>query len=186
MVTIDGEDAKDLDDAVSIEKTSKGYKLGVHIADVSHYVKEDCKLYREAFKRGTSVYLIDKVLPMLPVELSNNICSLNPQVERLAISCIMDIDSWGQAVDYEIVKSVIQINERMTYSDVNRILADNPGLKGEYGELVEDFFLMKEHLISCAVPLKSGDADFDFESKVIVDEEVSPEVKELSAVRVKC
>ncbi|ABI67628.1 ribonuclease R [Syntrophomonas wolfei] len=181
MVTIDGEDAKDLDDAVSIEKTSKGYKLGVHIADVSHYVKEDCKLDREAFKRGTSVYLIDKVLPMLPVELSNNICSLNPQVERLAISCIMDIDSWGQVVDYEIVKSVIQINERMTYSDVNRILADNPpALKERYGELVEDFFLMKELSdILRRSRLNRGMLDFDFpESKVIVDEEGFPlEVK---------
>ena len=181
MVTIDGEDAKDLDDAVSIEKTSKGYKLGVHIADVSHYVKEDCKLDREAFKRGTSVYLIDKVLPMLPVELSNNICSLNPQVERLAISCIMDIDSWGQVVDYEIVKSVIQINERMTYRDVNRILADNPPpLKERYGELVEDFFLMKELSdILRRSRLNRGMLDFDFpESKVIVDEEGFPlEVK---------
>ncbi|WP_276624022.1 ribonuclease R [Syntrophomonas wolfei] len=181
MVTIDGEDAKDLDDAVSIEKTLEGYKLGVHIADVSHYVKEDSKLDREAFKRGTSVYLIDKVLPMLPVELSNNICSLNPQVERLAISCIMDIDSRGQVVDYEVCKSVIQINERMTYSDVNRILADNsPALKERYGELVEDFFLMKELSdILRRSRLNRGMLDFDFpESKVIVDEEGFPlEVK---------
>ncbi len=181
MVTIDGEDAKDLDDAVSIEKSAEGFKLGVHIADVSHYVKEDSKLDREAFKRGTSVYLIDKVLPMLPVELSNNICSLNPQVERLAISCIMDIDSRGQVVDYEICKSVIQINERMTYSDVNRILADNPpALKERYGELVEDFFLMKELSdILRRSRLNRGMLDFDFpESKVIVDEEGFPlEVK---------
>ena len=140
MVTIDGEDAKDLDDAVSISRIPEGYRLGVHIADVSHYVKENSHLDKEAFARGTSVYLIDKVLPMLP-ELSNNICSLNADQERLAISCIMDIDRNGQVQKYDICKSVIKIRERMTYTSVNRILADDdPEEKAKYKELWEDFF----------------------------------------------
>ncbi len=177
MVTIDGEDAKDLDDAVSIKKTPIGYRLGVHIADVSHYVKEDSKLDKEAFKRGTSVYLLDKVLPMLPAELSNDICSLNPRVERLAISCLMDIDSDGQVTNYELCKSLIQIDERMTYSEVNRILTDNPpDLRDKYGQLTEKFFLMKELSdILRRSRLNRGMLDFDFpESKVSVDEEGFP------------
>ncbi len=183
MVTIDGEDAKDLDDAVSISKKGSIYQLGVHIADVSHYVAEDSKLDKEAFERGTSVYLIDKVLPMLPVELSNDICSLNPNADRLTISCIMDIDENGNLIDYEICKSVININERMTYTNVNAILAgDNPDLEKRYQELRDDFFLMKELAdILRKGREKRGSLDFDFpESKVIVDENSFPiEVKKL-------
>ncbi len=183
MVTIDGEDAKDLDDAVSISRIPEGYRLGVHIADVSHYVREDSRLDREAFARGTSVYLIDKVLPMLPTELSNNICSLNANQERLAMSCIMDIDHSGQVQNYDICKSVISISERMTYTSVNRILVDdNPEEKAKFKELLEDFYLMKELSdILRARRTAQGSLDFDFpESKVIVDENSFPvEIKRL-------
>lgn len=173
MVTIDGEDAKDLDDAVSIEKTSKGYRLGVHIADVSHYVKEDSRLDKEAFTRGTSVYLVDKVLPMLPKELSNHICSLNPQVDRLAVTCMMDIDPQGKVLNYDLFKSVININQRMTYTNVNKILVDNDQEQmTRYKDLVEDFRLMKELAdILRQERMRRGALDFDFpETKVIVDE----------------
>lgn len=177
MVTIDGEDAKDLDDAVSIEKTEKGYRLGVHIADVSHYVKEGSKLDKEAFLRGTSVYLVDKVLPMLPPELSNDICSLNAGKDRLAISCIMDIDEKGRVVSYDICKSVINVNERMTYTDVNKILVeDDQATKEKYAYLVEDFLLMKELSdIIREERMKRGALDFNFpEAKIIVDEKGWP------------
>ncbi len=177
MVTIDGEDAKDLDDAVSVSRIPGGYRLGVHIADVSHYVKEDGKLDKEACSRGTSVYLVDKVLPMLPSELSNVICSLNAQEDRLAISCIMDIDEKGQVIDYEICKSVINVNERMTYMAVNAILEnDDHDLKARYSGLVEDFILMKELAdILREERLSRGMLDFEFpEAKVIVDENSFP------------
>lgn len=172
MVTIDGEDAKDLDDAVSIERTAQGYRLGVHIADVSHYVKEDSRLDKEAFTRGTSVYLVDKVLPMLPKELSNEICSLNPQVDRLAVTCMMDIDAQGRVRHYDLFKSVININERMTYTHVNNILAENdPELVKRYQDLAADFRLMKELSdILRQERVGRGALDFDFpETKVIVD-----------------
>ncbi|MGR6837040.1 ribonuclease R [Syntrophomonas erecta] len=177
MVTIDGEDAKDLDDAVSIERTEGGYLLGVHIADVSHYVKEGGKLDKEACARGTSVYLVDKVLPMLPPQLSNDVCSLNARVDRLAISCMMEINQQGRVLDYDIFKSVINIDERMTYTAVNKILVENDAATCErYKELVEDFRLMKE-LADILRQDRScrGALDFDFpESKVIVDDKGFP------------
>lgn len=173
MVTIDGEDAKDLDDAVSIERTQGGYRLGVHIADVSHYVSEGGVLDKEAFRRGTSVYLTDRVLPMLPPELSNGICSLNAGEDRLAVSVVMDIDEKGEVRNYEIFKSVIRVKERMTYTDVNKILLENdPDLRTRYSELVPDFEVMGE---LCRILRKrrmdKGALDFDFpETKIIVDE----------------
>lgn len=177
MVTIDGEDAKDLDDAVSVERIPQGYRLGVHIADVSHYVKEDSRLDKEACARGTSVYLVDTVLPMLPRELSNDMCSLNAGKDRLAITCMMDIDRKGQVLSHEIFKSVILVKERMTYSDVNRLLAGEKGeLDRRYAGLLENFFLMKE-LADILREERSGrgNLDFDFpEAKVITDENGFP------------
>ncbi|HZK44590.1 MAG TPA: ribonuclease R [Syntrophomonadaceae bacterium] len=177
MVTIDGADAKDLDDAVSIEKIDRGYRLGVHIADVSHYVREASRLDKEAYARGTSVYLIDKVLPMLPRELSNGICSLNANQDRLAISCIMDIDDKGEVFHYDLCKSVINVNQRMTYTDVNKIITDNDKeTKAQYEDMVSDFMLMKELAgIIRQERVRRGTLDFDFpESKVIVDEDSFP------------
>ena len=182
MVTIDGEDAKDLDDAVSVQRIKGGYRLGVHIADVSHYVKEDSKLDKEAYERGTSVYLVNTVLPMLPQELSNGICSLNAGVDRLAMSCIMDIDSLGDVFKYEICKSVIHVEQRMTYTAVNRILRDNDEENIQrYSDLVEDFRLMKELAdILRKERMNRGALDFDFpEAKVIVDETGFP-------IEIKC
>ena len=178
MVTIDGEDAKDLDDAVSIEKLADGkYRLGVHIADVSHYVSEGSPLDKEALKRGTSVYLVDRVIPMLPKKLSNGICSLNAGVDRLSFSVMMDIDSSGKVVDHEIFESVINVNERMTYTDVYKILEeDDEELKKRYSHLVEDFKTMKE----LAVILRNrrmsrGSIDFDFaEAKIMLDDRGKP------------
>ena len=174
MVTIDGEDAKDLDDAVSIEKLPNGnFKLGVHIADVSHYVRENNPLDKEALKRGTSVYLIDRVIPMLPKKLSNGMCSLNPRVDRLALSCFMDIDHNGKVLTHEIVESVIRTSERMTYTDVTKILRDDDEeLKKRYDYLVDDFKNMEA---LCEILNKKrmarGAIDFDFEeSKIILNE----------------
>ncbi|MEA1962168.1 MAG: ribonuclease R [Bacillota bacterium] len=177
MVTIDGEDAKDLDDAVSIEKLDNGYRLGVHIADVSYYVREDSKLDKEALERATSVYLIDKVLPMLPKELSNDVCSLNAQQDRQAMTCMMDIDRTGKVTSYDIFKSVIHVNERMTYTAVNKIITDNDqATKERYADLVDDFLMMKELAdILRSERTARGALDFDFpESKVIVDENSFP------------
>ena len=174
MVTIDGEDAKDLDDAVSIERLPNGnYKLGVHIADVSHYVRENNPLDKEAFKRSTSVYLIDRVIPMLPRKLSNGICSLNPRVDRLTLSCIMEIDHNGKVVDHEIVESVIRTNERMTYTDVTKILEDNdPELIKRYDYLVDDFKTMEELCkILRAKRTRRGAIDFEIaEAKIILND----------------
>ena len=174
MVTIDGEDAKDLDDAVSIERLPNGnYKLGVHIADVSHYVRENNPLDKEAFKRATSVYLIDRVIPMLPKKLSNGICSLNPRVDRLALSCIMEIDHNGKVVDHEIVESVIKTNERMTYTDVTKILEDNDQeLIKKYDYLIDDFKAMEELCkILRAKRTKRGAIDFEIaEAKIVLNE----------------
>ena len=178
MVTIDGEDAKDLDDAVSIEKLDNGkYKLGVHIADVTHYVREKNPLDKEALKRGTSVYLIDRVIPMLPKKLSNGICSLNPKVDRLALSCFMTIDSKGKVCEHEIAETVIRTSERMTYTDVTKILRDHDEeLIKKYDYLVDDFKTMEELcLILREKRMKRGAIDFDFEeSKIILNENGKP------------
>ena len=178
MVTIDGEDAKDLDDAVSIERLENGnFKLGVHIADVTHYVKERSVIDKEAFKRATSVYLIDRVIPMLPKKLSNGICSLNPKVDRLTLSCIMEVNRQGKVVNHTIAQSVIKTNERMTYTDVTKILRDNDvELIERYKDLVDDFKVMEE---LCKILRKKrldrGTIDFDFEEcKIILDEKGKP------------
>lgn len=178
MVTIDGEDAKDLDDAVSIERLENGnFKLGVHIADVTHYVKERSVIDKEAFKRATSVYLIDRVIPMLPKKLSNGICSLNSKVDRLTLSCIMEVNRQGKVVNHTIAQSVIKTNERMTYTDVTKILRDNDvELIERYKDLVDDFKVMEE---LCKILRKKrldrGAIDFDFEEcKIILDEKGKP------------
>jgi len=174
MVTIDGEDARDLDDAVSIEILPDGnFRLGVHIADVTHYVKEGSHLDNEALKRGTSVYFPDRVIPMLPKELSNNICSLNAHEDRLAFSVLMDIDSSGNVIDHDIFESVIHINERMTYTNVYKILEeDDAELKERYKEHLADFENMKRlALILGERRRRRGSVDFNFdETKIIVDE----------------
>lgn len=178
MVTIDGEDAKDLDDAVSIEKLPNGnYKLGVHIADVSNYVTQNNPLDKEALKRATSVYLIDRVIPMLPRKLSNGICSLNPKVDRLALSCFMEIDKEGKVLDHKISESVIKTNERMTYTDVTKMLKDkDEETIKRYDYLYEDFKAMSElEQILYNKRIKRGAIDFDFqESKIILDEKGKP------------
>lgn len=178
IVTIDGADAKDLDDAVTVTKLENGnYKLGVHIADVTHYVREDSHIDREAEDRGTSVYLVDRVIPMIPHRLSNGICSLNPQVDRLTLSCEMEISHSGEVVSHEIYQSVIKTTERMTYTDVNKILEDkDEELINRYEPLVPMFQLMEELAeVLRNKRMKRGAIDFDFkESKVIVDEEGKP------------
>lgn len=178
IVTIDGADAKDLDDAVNVEKLPNGrYRLGVHIADVSYYVRENDPIDKEAQHRGTSVYLIDRVVPMLPKKLSNGICSLNPKVDRLTMSCVMEIDETGKVVDHEIFESVIKTSERMTYTDVTKILRDNdPELIERYSYLIDDFKVMEE--LCCILRKKRmsrGSIDFDFpESKIILDDRGKP------------
>lgn len=178
MVTIDGEDARDLDDAVSLEMKADGnYRLGVHIADVAHYVREGSALDDEALKRGTSVYFPDRVIPMLPRELSNGICSLNPQVDRLAFTVIMDIDSLGRVVNHEIFESIIHSNQRMTYTNVYKILEEkDEALIEQYKPLVPMFEKMKElALILRKKRSLRGAIDFDFEeAKIIVDENGKP------------
>ena len=180
-VTIDGEDAKDLDDAVTLELLENGnYRLGVHIADVSHYVKEGSELDKEALKRSTSVYLVDRVIPMLPHKLSNGICSLNQGTDRLAMSCLMEVDPHGTVVDHEICESVIRSDRRMTYTAVNAILSEadtkekeeqKAGLLEEYKDFVAMFERMKElSAILREKRSKRGAIDFDFpESKIILN-----------------
>lgn len=178
IVTIDGEDAKDLDDAVTVKKLPNGnYELGVHIADVSHYVTEGSPIDREAYERGTSVYLVDRVIPMIPHRLSNGICSLNPKEDRLTLSCVMEINPQGEVVSHEIFESVIRTTERMTYSDVNKILVDqDEEVIERYRSLVPMFQLMAELAdILRQKRMNRGAIDFDFkESKVIVDAEGHP------------
>ncbi|MCY8454834.1 ribonuclease R [Bacillus spizizenii] len=175
IVTIDGADAKDLDDAVTVTKLDDGsYKLGVHIADVSHYVTENSPIDKEALERGTSVYLVDRVIPMIPHRLSNGICSLNPKVDRLTLSCEMTINSQGQVTEHEIFQSVIKTTERMTYSDVNKILVDDDEeLKQKYEPLVPMFKDMERLAqILRDKRMNRGAVDFDFkEAKVLVDDE---------------
>lgn len=181
MVTIDGEDAKDLDDAVSISFDGTYYHLGVHIADVTNYVQEYSALDREALKRGTSVYLVDRVIPMLPHVLSNGICSLNAGEDRLALSCLMKVDQKGQIVDYEICESVINVNQRMSYTAVKNLLTDPDAVNQEeyrkYESLLDDFKLMEELAALLREKRRErGGIDFDFpECKIILDREGVPQ-----------
>ena len=176
IFTIDGDDTKDIDDAISVEKLANGnYKLGVHIADVSYYVKEGSPLDLEAMERGTSVYLVDRVIPMLPHKLSNGICSLNPDVERLAVSCVMEIDKSGRTVDYEIFESVIRSRIQMTYKKVNKILNNEETPEG-YEPYVNDLKLMKELAdIIRKAKMERGYIDFETdEAKILVDDNCVP------------
>ncbi|MEH7401550.1 ribonuclease R [Gottfriedia acidiceleris] len=178
IVTIDGADAKDLDDAVTVTALENGhYKLGVHIADVSYYVTDNSPIDQEAHDRGTSIYLVDRVIPMIPHRLSNGICSLNPKVNRFTLSCEMEIDQKGEVVKHEIFESIIKTTERMTYSDVNKLLDEQDAqLRERYEPLVPMF----EEMAKLAKILRNrrmtrGAIDFDFkESKVLVDEEGHP------------
>ncbi len=176
-ITIDGEDAKDLDDAISIEKTSQGnYKLGVHIADVSHYVTEKSPLDKEAYQRGTSIYIIDRVIPMLPKKLSNGICSLNPDEDRLTLSVIMEIDYTGKVINYEILESVIKNKARMTYENVSKIIEGDRQLIEKYKDIVNDIKLAKELALILKKKRKErGSIDFNFpEMKIILDKVGKP------------
>ena len=171
-VTIDGEDAKDLDDAISLTKEGDIYHLGVHIADVSNYVQYNSALDKEALKRGTSVYLADRVVPMLPERLSNGICSLNQGEDRLALSCLMDINEKGKVVSHQIAETVINVDERMCYTDVKNILEDtDEDAKKRYEALIPMFFMMKELSgILRNSRHHRGSIDFDFpESKIILN-----------------
>jgi len=181
-VTIDGEDAKDLDDAITLSKEGNMYHLGVHIADVSQYVTEGSPLDKEALKRGTSIYLVDRVIPMIPHKLSNGICSLNQGVDRLALSCMMDINEKGEIVKHKICESVINVTRRMSYTSVHKIIEEKDEQeRKEYEELIPMFELMYELAeILQAKRKKRGSIDFDFpEAKIILDEKGKPiDVKE--------
>lgn len=177
IVTIDGDDAKDLDDAISLKKLDNGnYQLGVHIADVSYYVTEGSPLDKEAIQRGTSIYLVDRVIPMLPHKLSNGICSLNEHTDRYTISCIMEIDNQGKVVNHEILPTIIHSSHRMTYHNVNEILNCNKEIQMQYKDVVDLFFLMEElAMILRKKRDKKGAIDFDVnEAKVIVDKKGYP------------
>ena len=176
-VTIDGEDAKDLDDAITLTKEGDNYILGVHIADVTNYVQENSALDREALKRGTSVYLADRVIPMLPHVLSNGMCSLNAGEDRLALSCIMTVDSKGNIIDHQIAETVVNVDERMSYTSVKKILEEHDEEEcRRYQTLIPMFELMKElSEILRNRRHKRGAIDFDFpESKMVLDEDGTP------------
>lgn len=176
-VTIDGEDAKDLDDAITLTKEDGIFRLGVHIADVSHYVTERNPLDKEALKRGTSVYLVDRVIPMIPHKLSNGICSLNQGEDRLALSCIMDIDDKGNVISHKLAETVINVDRRMTYTSVAKILVDKDEAEiKEYSELVDMFEMMEElAAILRNKRKKRGSIDFEFpETKIILDANGNP------------
>ncbi len=177
MVTIDGEDAKDLDDAITLTKEGENYRLGVHIADVTNYVQEHSALDVEALERGTSVYLVDRVIPMLPHTLSNGICSLNAGEDRLALSCIMLIDKKGTVIEHEIAQTVVRVDSRMSYTSVRKILKDKDDAEREkYRDLVPMFELMEElAAILREKRRKRGSIDFDFpETKIILDRQGRP------------
>lgn len=177
MVTIDGEDAKDLDDAISLTKEGQNYQLGVHIADVTNYVQEKSALNREALERGTSVYLVDRVIPMLPHTLSNGICSLNAGEDRLALSCIMTINADGEIVNHEIAETVICVDERMSYTSVSRILEEHDQTEiDRYEKFVPMFERMEElSKILREKRRQRGSIDFDFpETKMILNEKGKP------------
>lgn len=171
IFTIDGEDTKDIDDAISIEKTDQGYILGVHIADVAHYVTQNSAIDLEARSRGTSVYVVDRVVPMLPVELSNRLCSLNPHVNRLAISCLIEINEQGEVVDFEILESVIRSKQKLSYREVNRYLNNPHDVVYIESEIKRALLIMDE----CATILrnkreKAGASEFStIESEIVVD-----------------
>lgn len=176
-VTIDGEDAKDLDDAITISKENNIYHLGVHIADVSHYVTENSPIDKEAHKRGNSVYLVDRVIPMLPHQLSNNICSLNKGQDRLALTCLMEIDNKGKVIKHKIVETLINVDERMSYTSLKKILVDEDQEETtKYKELVGMFKLMEELAESLRkARTRRGSLDFDFpESKIFIDKDGIP------------
>ncbi len=177
-VTIDGEDAKDLDDAVTLSREGDVWHLGVHIADVSEYVKEGTALDREAYGRGTSVYLVDRVIPMLPHRLSNGICSLNAGCDRLALSCLMDIDARGNVIGHRIAEAVIRVDKRMTYTAVKKIIEDHDEAECAAYEAFVPMFLQMDELagILREKRRKRGSIDFDFpECKIIVDEQGHPQ-----------
>ena len=176
--TIDGADAKDFDDAVSIERLeNRNFKLGVHIADVSHYIKENSSMDKEALKRGNSVYLVDRVIPMLPEKLSNGICSLKPGEPRLTLSIFMEIDNNGKVLEHEIVESVIESKERLIYDDVSDLLEkDDENLKVKYSHIYEELKLMEElcHILT-EKRNNRGSLDFDFpEAQIILDDNGIP------------
>ncbi len=177
MVTIDGEDAKDLDDAVSLTREGENYVLGVHIADVTNYVQENSAIDREAKERGTSVYLVDRVIPMLPHRLSNGICSLNAGEDRLALSCIMTVNPKGNVIGHEIAETVIRVDERMTYTGVKKILEDHdPAETQKYRELLPMLEQMQElSQILRERRQRRGSIDFDFpEAKIVLDDKGQP------------
>ena len=177
IITIDGEDAKDLDDAVSIEKLPNGnYLLGVYIADVSYFVKEDSKLDEEALYRGTSVYLVDRVIPMLPHKLSNDLCSLNEKTPKLVMACIMEINNHGEVENYEIKEAVIETTHRMSYTNVNKILDGDKQIQEQYYDIVNEVFLMNK-LSHILTNKRNNDGALNFEipeARILVDEKGNP------------